>query len=121
LRLADITNLVCNVVVQEHCFCLVLYRVLIQHEVPLGEAIVVVQLIHFFSFSEAILNVFFYVEAVHIPEVGEVFDVEKFLLERVSIFSVINYRFSTAGPDSPFVVRLKEGDIKGKNFLLKID
>jgi len=81
----------------------------------------VVDLVDFLGLCEAILNVFFYVEAVHIPEVGEVFDVEKLLLERVSIFSVINYRFSTAGPDSPFVVRLKEGDIKGKNFLLKID
>jgi len=81
----------------------------------------VVDLVDFLGLSEAILDVLLYVKAIHIPEIGEVFNIEELLLECVSVLSVINYRFSTAGSYSPLIVRLKEGDIKGKDLLLKID
>jgi len=112
LRLADITNLVCNVVVQEHCFYLVLYRVLIQHEVPLGEAIVVVQLIHFFSFSEAIINVLLDVKGVHEAELGRSTGVKQFLLEGISVLPVVEDSLAIACAHQPLVVWLEVADLK---------
>lgn len=62
--------------------------------------------------SEAVVDVFLHVEAVHKNERGRLRSIKQFLLERVTILSVVYNYFAISCADEPFIVRFEETDIK---------
>lgn len=116
-----------QVVVQEDRLYLILLELLIEHEITLGKAVVVVQLIHFFSFSEAVINVLSDVKGVHKTEFRRSSGVKQFLPEGIGVLSVVDYGLAIASTHQPFVVRLEVAHIKSvdgavqANQVMKLD
>jgi hypothetical protein len=67
----------------------------------------VVELIYFFSFCEAIVDILLDVERVHKAELGRRTGIKQFLLEGIGVLSVVDDSLAIACTHQPFIVRLK--------------
>jgi len=72
----------------------------------------VVQLINFLRFSEAIINVLLDVKGVHEAELGRSTGVKQFLLEGISVLSVVEDSLAIACTHEPLVVGFEVADLE---------
>ena len=71
-----------------------------------------VQCVDSLSLSEAVVDVLLDVEAVHVDEHWWFVLIEKLLLERVAVLSIVDNNFSIGGTHQPLIIRFQKGHIE---------
>jgi hypothetical protein len=95
-----------QIVVQEDPLSFIISTHFIIDQISLRQRIVVIQSVHPFRFSEAIVHIFLHIEAVHEDKSWRFAPLEQLLLERITVLSIVDNYFPISCANEPLIVRL---------------
>ena len=106
VALSDEAQVQCKVVVCKHSLTFVHLIHFIVDQIFLGHRVVVIQSVAPPRLRVSIARVIKKIEGIHIIEHWRLKFVEKFLVQRIEIFPIVNYDFAVCSRHQPLVVRL---------------